>query len=314
MAGVWIYADRNEQGMELLTVGRGLANQLGKTLTALVAGDDSTAQGFISRGADEVLLLPSLGEGQPLQDYIPLIANEASKADPDIFLIAASLRGKEMAARIAARLDTGLCSECTAINIDDKGKLQMERLMYGGAAVQKVSISSRPQMATIPPRSYEAAEPQSDRQGQVKSLDPPEASGIQVIERKGQEAGSGDITAARVIVCAGRGIEKQEDLAMVRELADTLGAEIACTRPISEEKHWMTEESCIGLSAKEVKPALYIGVGVSGQIQHVVGIREAGVICAINSDENAPIFEAADYGIIGDLYKVVPALIAALKK
>jgi electron transfer flavoprotein alpha subunit len=135
-----------------------------------------------------------------------------------------------------------------------------------------------------------------------------------VIERKGQEAGSGDITAARVIVCAGRGIEKQEDLAMVRELADTLGAEIACTRPISEEKHWMTEESCIGLSAKEVKPALYIGVGVSGQIQHVVGIREAGVICAINSDENAPIFEAADYGIIGDLYKVVPALIAALKK
>ena len=102
-------------------------------------------------------------------------------------------------------------------------------------------------------------------------------------------------------------------MGMLQELAEILGAELACTRPISEEKHWMNEESCIGLSAKEVKPALYIGVGVSGQIQHVVGIREAGIICAINSDENAPIFESADYGIVGNLYKVLPALIQAFK-
>ncbi len=314
MSGVWIYADKYEQGVELLTAGRGVADMLGMKLTALVSGDNNIAQDFIARGADEVLLLPPLTESQPVQDYVPLMADEARDADPDVFLIAASLKGKEMAARIAARLDTALCSECSAMNIDEKGKLQMERLMYGGAAIQTVSISSRPQMATIPPRSYEAAPVQSDRQGNIKTLESPEPSGMQVMERKGKAQASGDITAARIIVCAGRGIENQEDLAMVRELAEVLGGEVACTRPISEEKHWMTEESCIGLSAKEVKPALYLGIGVSGQIQHVVGIREAGIICAVNSDENAPIFESADYGITGDLYQIVPALIEEFKK
>lgn len=313
MAGVWIYADRIEAGRELLTVGRELADGLAQPLTALVAGDKDTAQDFIARGADEVLLLPPLAQGQPVQDYVPLIASEAKGADPDIFLIGANLRGKEMAARIAARLDTALCSDCTLIKLEGKGQLQLERLMYGGAAVQALNINSRPQMATIPPGSYAAAEPQSSRPGKVRTLEAPTPSGVQVIERKGRVAGSGDITAAKVIVCAGRGIENQEDMAILQELADLLGAEIACTRPISEEKHWMTEESCIGLSAKEVKPALYIGVGVSGQIQHLVGIREAGIICAINSNENAPIFESADYGIVGDLYQVLPALIQALK-
>ncbi len=314
MSGVWIYADKYEQGLELLTAGRGLADMLGMKLTALVSGDINRAQDFITRGADEVLLLPPLAENQPVQDYVPIMADEARDADPDVFLIAASLKGKEMAARIAARLDTALCSESSLMNIDDNGKLRMERLMYGGAAIQTVSISSRPQMATIPPRSYEAAQIQSDRQGSIKTLTLPEPSGMQVMERKGKDQASGDIITARIIVCAGRGIENQEDLAMVRELAEILGGEVACTRPISEEKHWMTEESCIGLSAKEVKPALYLGIGVSGQIQHVVGIREAGIICAVNSDENAPIFESADYGITGDLYQIIPALIEEFKK
>lgn len=314
MSGVWIYADRYEQGLEVLNAGRGLAEVLGTNLTALVSGDDAIAQDFIARGADQVLLLPPLADNQPIQDYVPLMADEAREGDPDVFLIAASLKGKEMAARIAARLDTALCSECSAMDIDKEGKLKMERLMYGGAAVQTVSISSRPQMVTIPPRAYEAAQAQSDRSGTVRTLRTPEPSGIQVIERKGKAQATGDITAAKIVVCAGRGIENQEDLVMVKELAEVLGGEVACTRPISEEKHWMTEESCIGLSAKEVKPALYIGIGVSGQIQHVVGIREAGIICAVNSDENAPIFEAADYGITGDLYKIVPLLIEGFKK
>ncbi len=314
MSGVWIYADKYEQVFELLTAGRGLADSLGTKLTALVSGDNDTAQDLIARGADEVLLFPPLAEDQPVQDYVPLMADEAREADPDIFLIAASLKGKEMGARIAARLDTALCSECITMNIDDKGKLQMERLMYGGSAIQTVSINSRPQMATIPPRAYEPAQVIDSRQGSVRTLKKPEPSGMKVIDRKGKAQSSGDISAARVIVCAGRGLEKQEDLDLVRELAGVLGAEVACTRPISEEKHWMTEESCIGLSAKEVKPALYLGIGVSGQIQHLVGIREAGIICAVNSDENAPIFESADYGITGDLYKIVPALIEEFKK
>jgi electron transfer flavoprotein alpha subunit len=206
MAGVWIYADRIETGRELLTLGRKLADGLGQSLTALLAGEQDLAQDFIARGADEVLLLPPLAEGQPVQDYVPLIAAEAQGADPDIFLIGGNLRGKEMAARIAARLDTGLCSDCTLINLE--GQLQMERLMYGGAAVQTLSINSRPQMATIPPGSYQAPEPQTSRQGKVRTLEAPIPSGVQIIERKTSPAGSGDITAAKVIVCAGRGYRK----------------------------------------------------------------------------------------------------------
>ena len=117
-----------------------------------------------------------------------------------------------------------------------------------------------------------------------------------------------------MVVSVGRGIEKKEDLAIARELADVLDGEIGCTRPISEEMHWLPEELCIGLSGVQIKPDLYVGLGISGQIQHVTGIRNARVICAINKDENAPIFGVADFGIVGDLYSVVPKLVQELKK
>jgi len=123
-----------------------------------------------------------------------------------------------------------------------------------------------------------------------------------------------DITEARILVCVGRGLENQQDMQMVQELAEVLGAEIACTRPIAEEMHWLPEETYIGISGKQVKPDLYIGLGVSGQIQHVSGIRDARVICAINRDENAPIFEVSDLGLVGDLYTILPELIQQLKK
>ena len=123
-----------------------------------------------------------------------------------------------------------------------------------------------------------------------------------------------DLSESRVVVCVGRGIEKKEDLAMARELAEVLGGAIGCTRPIAEEFHWLPEELCIGLSGAQVKPDLYLGIGVSGQVQHLTGIRSTKVIAAVNKDENAPIFKAADLGIIGDLYEVIPKLISELKK
>jgi electron transfer flavoprotein alpha subunit len=122
-----------------------------------------------------------------------------------------------------------------------------------------------------------------------------------------------DITEAKIIVCVGRGVEKKEDVELARELAQVLGGEVACSRPVAEELRWLPEEVYLGISGKKVKPDLYVGVGVSGQIQHVTGIRDSKVIFAINKDENAPIFEAADYGIVGDLYQVVPKLIQELK-
>jgi electron transfer flavoprotein alpha subunit len=250
-----------------------------------------------------------------MDSYIPIIIEEAKQNDPDLILISATARGKDIAARIASRLDTGLCSSCMSIAFDETNKaLVMERLAYGGAAVQKVACTSRPAMATIPPRTYEPAMAEEGRRGQIRELPAPASSVVKVLQRKVKERVAKDIAEARVIVCVGRGMEKNEDLALARQLAEALGGEIACTRPIAEEYHWLPEELCIGLSGAQVKPDLYLGIGVSGQVQHVTGIRNARVIAAVNKDENAPIFKAADFGIVGDIYDVLPKLIAELKK
>jgi len=315
MAGIWVLAENRVQTLELLNVAAGLAKETGTTVSAFLWTEPKLAEEYIAHGADEVLLLPLLTDDQPLEAYIPVIVEEAGRQDPDIFLIAATSRGKEMAARIAGRLNTGLCSGCIALHLDENGKqLIMERLVFGGAAVQTVTCLTRPQMAAIAPRTFAPAAPQEERTGQVRELAAPQPSLVRIIERKPKNRESGDIGEARVLVCVGRGIEKEADLALARDLADVLGGELACTRPIAEELHWLPEETYIGLSGQKVKPDLYIGVGISGQIQHVTGIRDARLICAINRDENAIIFDISDCGIVGDLYTVLPQLTRELKQ
>jgi len=170
----------------------------------------------------------------------------------------------------------------------------MDRLFFGGLAVQTVMCTARPQMATIPPRTFDPATVQEGRQGTIRELPPAPASGVAKccngLRRRGK---LWDITEAKIVVCVGRGVAKQEDIALAKELAKVLGGEVACSRPIAEELHWLPEEVYLGISGKKVKPDLYVGIGISGQIQHVTGIRDSKVIFAINRDENAPIFEAA---------------------
>jgi len=313
MAGIWIFAENREQTLELLNAGKGLAADFGTKLTAF-ALDGELAREYIAHGADEVLLLPPLAQDQPLESYVPVMADAARTEDPEVFLLAATQRGKEIAARISARLNTGLCSGCTGFSFDKEKKLlQMERLFFGGLAVQTVVSPTRPQMATIPPRTFEPASAQEGRQGEIKELPSPPSSAVQLVKRTPKTREAVDITEAKIVVCVGRGVEKKEDIGLVKELAEVLGGEVACSRPIAEELRWLPEEVYLGISGKKVKPDLYVGVGVSGQIQHVTGIRDSKVIFAINRDENAPIFEAADYGIVGDLYQVVPKLVQELK-
>jgi electron transfer flavoprotein alpha subunit len=315
MAGVWILVERRDQALELLGIGRQLADKMGVSLSVMIADAPEGAKVFIAHGADEVILLPALPEGQAPDTLIPLIAEETGRANPDLLLLPATYRGKELAARIAARLKTGLCSSCTALTFDEGSKsLVMDRLAFGGAAVQKVSCSTRPVMATIPPRTFEPAPEVSGREGKVRELAAPPPSAVKILERKARTRETKDITESRVVVCVGRGVEKKEDISLARELAEALGGEVAGTRPVTEELHWLPEELCIGLSGISVKPDLYIGLGVSGQIQHVTGISRSKVIAAVNKDENAPIFGAADLGIVGNLYDVIPKLIEALKK
>jgi len=186
-------------------------------------------------------------------------------------------------------------------------------MLFGGLAVQTLLPVTRPQMATIPPRTFDPAAPQEGREGTIRELPAAPPSPVTVVSRTAKVRESVDITEAKIVVCVGRGVEKKEDVELVRELARVLGGEVGCSRPVAEELHWLPEEVYLGISGKKVKPDLYVGVGISGQIQHVTGIRDSKVIFAINKDENAPIFEAADYGIVGDLYKVVPKLIQELK-
>ena len=315
MSGVWIISENRRQALELLNIGRKLADKMGTRVFALLDQDREYVKDCINHGADEVMLLPPLGSEQPRESYIPVIIEEAKKGEPDLILLPATARGKTMAALMAARLNAGLVSSCTEIEFDEGRKtLVMERRAYGGAAVQKVICSARPAMATIPPRTYEAAMPQTGRKGHVRELPLPSLSAIKVIERKVKEREAKDISESRVVICVGRGIEKEEDMAIASQLAEVLGGAIGCTRPIAEEFHWLPEELCIGLSGVQVKPELYFGIGVSGQVQHVTGILNAKVIAAVNKDENAPIFKAADFGIVGDLYDVMPKLISELKK
>ena len=315
MAGFWIIAETREQALELLGAGRSLAPDMGAALTAIVRKEAGPPEDYIARGADEVLLLPVLPPEAPFGAHLPVIEQEAKTALPDLILFISSARGKEMAARLAARLGAGLCSGCTALAFDKgSGSIRMERLAYGGAAIQKLTPSAKPVVVTLPPRSFEPAQPMDSRQGKTRELPAPPPSAVKILERKPKEKVAKDITEARVIVCAGRGFDNKEDLALARELADALGGELGATRPLTEEMHWLPEDLCIGLSGVQVKPELYVGLGVSGQIQHMTGVRGAKVVCAVNRDENAPIFALSDFGIVGSLYEVVPKIIEELKK
>lgn len=315
MSGVWVFAEKREQTLELLNIGRSLADELGTELVAFAIQEKQIAEDYIKHGADEVFVLPSLSEDQPLETYVSVIVEAAHKEDPDIFLLSATKRCKEMAARIAAQLNAGLVSECNSLRLNQDNKsLIMERMMFGGAAVQTIACTTRPQMATIPSRTFEQAVAKEGRDGRIVDLPAPPQGAVKVVGHKPKVQETVDITEANIIVAVGRGLEKQDDLKIVEELAKIVGGEIGCTRPIAEELHWLPEDRYLGISGQKAKPALYVGIGISGQIQHISGIRDSKVIVAINCDENAPIFEAADYGIVGDLYEVVPKLTEELQK
>lgn len=310
-----MFAENMNQAREMLSAARPLSDGLKAGVSAIVFRRGIDERELAACGADEILYLPELPEDQGYDSCVPVLEKAAKDRDADVFMLPATALCKDLAARIAYRLGTGLCSGCIAIGFgEDKKTIIMERLAYGGAAVQKVVCECRPVMATIAPGAFSPAEPAAERQAAILELPPPDAaSPVKVLERKAKEKESHNIAEATVVVCVGRGFEKKEDLELARELNSLLGGEIACTRPISEEMKWLPEELCIGLSGASVKPDLYLGIGVSGQIQHVTGLRNSRVICAINKDENAPIFGVSDLGIVGDLYDVVPKIIKELK-
>ena len=237
----------------------------------------------------------------------------AKQREPDVILIGSTRRGKELAARLATRLETGCVPDCAKLSLNEEGNLVAERIVYGGNAAAKILFHTKPQIATVPPRTFEKPAPAADRTGQVLTVEVQfEESKTEVIEVKQIEASQVKIEEAGIVICGGRGVEKKEDFKMLEELAQLIGGQTGNTRPLAEDRKWFSE--WVGLSGHKVKPTLYIGCGVSGVIQHVAGIRDSHVIVAVNKDPEAPLAEVADYVVVGNLYEIVPALIDALKR
>lgn len=315
MSGILIYSELDDAALGLLTKGRELAAELDKPLSVALLGNaaDERAQNFFVHGATQAYTGddPALTHFQA-SIYAAALTQIIAQAEADIILIGSTRRGRELAPRLAQKLSAGCVTDAISLAIQDK-RLVIERRALGGNTVSARVITSPKQVISVMPKLYDA-EPGASDVGEVipVSLDLKSPT-TTVIERRPKERGVVNLEEAEILVCVGRGLASRDDLPMIQTLADTLGAMVGCTRPISHEYHWLTEDQMIGLSGVEVSPRLYLAIGISGQIQHTVSILDAKVIVAINSDTNAPIFNIADYGIVGDLYQIVPKLIEQLQ-
>ncbi|HRX22164.1 MAG TPA: electron transfer flavoprotein subunit alpha/FixB family protein [Syntrophomonadaceae bacterium] len=300
MAGIYIYSDKANIAAELVT----LARQAGKT-AVLLAFDQDQADTLTQCGADQVCLLQ--GDSPLPENYAQAVADLLTQEGADLLAVGATARGRDLAARVAGYLDCGMASDVSSLSYQD-GAWQCERMLYGGAVVQGQILMGLC-VVTVPAGKFEAASGNCD----ITALTVGADTRVSLVEQTPIVKTGADLTNAERVVCVGMGLDKKEDLSMIQELANCLSAEIGCTRGVAEERHWLPVEQYIGISGAVIRPKLYLCLGVSGQVQHVVGVRDAKLIVAVDINEKAPIFRSADYGIVGDMYEVVPLLVQALK-
>jgi electron transfer flavoprotein alpha subunit len=313
--GVWVFSENYDLALEMLGKGLELADKLQTELAAVLIGFNvqDKASDLIKYGAEKVYLVDDQKLRRiQIEPYLSVLYYLAASYKPEIILFGSTRNGKTLASRLATRLETGCIPDCNRLSIDEQGRLIGERITYGGNAFAKITYKTKPQIATVPSRAFEKPEPK-DREGQVVKLDVEiEEPKTEIVEIKPLEVSRVRIEDADVIISCGRGLEKKEDKVLLDEVVALLGGQVGCSRPLAEDRKWFTE--WVGLSGHKVKPKLYIACGISGVIQHVAGIRDSKVIVAINKDPEAPIFEVADYGVVGNLYEILPALKEALKK
>ena len=316
MSGILVYSEVKSTALGLLTGSRELATKLGKPLAVALLGEEAAGwtDACFAHGAERAYVGndPALVVFQAAT-HAAALAQIVAQAEADIILVSATRRGRELAPRLAQKLSAGCVTDVTKLSLQD-GRLVVERRALGGNTVSASVITSPQQVVSVMPKLFDP-EPGGSGQGEVievaLALEPP---ATRLVEYRAKEAGTVNVEEAEVLVCVGRGLAEEGDLSLIQDLASALGGVVGCTRPLSHENHWLSEDQMVGLSGKVSSPNLYVGAGVSGQIQHVVGIMDAKLIVAINSDKNAPIFKVADYGIVGDLYQVVPRLLEQLQK
>ena len=307
---------------ELVEKATELAQKLDTKVIGLVLGHDveGVAQEATAFGCDDVYII----DHPLLQRYLSLtygraLATLCAEVKPEIFLMGATPLGRDLASVVATQLQTGLTADCTGLDVDEEtGLLLMTRPTFGGNIMATIFCEHhRPQMSTVRPRVMRFGEKDPDRKGNVRMLpwEPPTEELPQIIEfiPEVPALGSLDIAQAPALVVAGKGTCDPDAMPLLQELADLVGGVVACSRPVVEAG-LMPYERQVGQTGKTVAPKLYIGVGVAGAVQHLVGMQGSEKIVAINADPEAPIFRVADVGLVGDYTQVVPALIAGLKK
>jgi electron transfer flavoprotein alpha subunit len=308
MPGIYIFSEDVALAKQLLTPALDLKKSLNQPVTVLAVSEPD-AKELSTLGADKVVILQSPSKW--VDGFAEAIYKQFNDAKASILLVGGTLCGKGIASYVAAKLDAGMVTDATVLKVADGGLLAT-RVLYAGLALCEEQVAL-PAVLTIHARTFLA--PSAAATPSVIETVAVEADTRVTVGTVTATGDSGvDITAAQKLVAVGRGFRKKEDLKLAEDLAAALKAELACTRGVAEDEHWLPIARYVGISGQTVKPDLYLAVGLSGQVQHMVGCRGSKVIVAINTDEHAPIFESADYGIVGDLYVVLPLLTAALRK
>lgn len=322
---IWVYVENRDGkparvSLELLGAGRALAQRLGVSIWAIVVGEELSllAKELICWGADAVIVADDpLAGVYRTEVYTRIIADQVAQRRPEVFLVGATPLGRDLAPRIAARLRTGCTADCTGLDIDEETGILVATKPYFGRNLMADIIcpSQRPQMATVRPGVMELQDREGDRKGELIRIDvdlQKEDTRVTVLDTVRSISENESLEEAEKVVAAGMGVGDREGFELVGELAELLGAHLGTTSlPVDEG--WVSEDHKIGQTGKTIRPRLYIGCGVSGAIQHSAGMINSELVVAINNDPKAEIFQVADFGIIGDVKEIVPALIKQLK-
>lgn len=337
--GVFVYAQQVDNeissiALELLGKANELAKDLNTDVTAVLIG--SGVAGLVDTlaeyGADKVIVVddPELKDYRT-EPYTHALASVINEYKPDIMLVGATAIGRDLGPRVSARVKTGLTADCTVLEIgnfpinavpgkEDQQKhnqLLMTRPAFGGNTIATIACpDNRPQMATVRPGVMQKIDPIAGAKAEVIEYNPgftPDNKYVEILDVVKELSDTVDIMDAKILVSGGRGVGSAENFKLLQDLADVIGGTVSCSRAVVDNG-WLPKELQVGQTGKTVRPNVYFAIGISGAIQHTAGMEESDIIIAINKDDSAPIFDVADYGIVGDLNKIVPKLTEELKK
>ncbi len=334
--GVYVFAQQVDNQLsgiafELLGKAKDLAKDLDTYVAAVLIGSDvkGLADQLAEYGADKVIVVddPELKEYRT-EPYTHALASVINEYKPEIVLVGATAIGRDLGPRVSARVQTGLTADCTVLEIGDfpinpipnqeqkHNQLLMTRPAFGGNTIATIACpDNRPQMATVRPGVMQKIEPVKGAKAEVIDYNPgftPDNKYVEILEIVKAVSDTVDIMDAKILVSGGRGVGNAENFKILQDLADAIGGTVSCSRAVVDSG-WLPRDLQVGQTGKTVRPNVYFAIGISGAIQHVAGMEESDIIIAINKDEDAPIFDVADYGIVGDLNKIVPQLTAAIK-